>query len=210
MVTVVLFTFGAVLLRQFGLRGFGTASPAIYQTGNTGRILIPVSTVFLTGWEAAALSVFIGFVVGPFLADLLIYPVLKKGSETSFSDFRSIAPWRAHQRSIELERAMASKSGEALLDFVKGSIGESEEHEDEVRKLGRITPIAEVLAKHGKDADDLVRIEHQLRAAGLGRRIPRKLVSTPRLLDEFYGNEADGVPLEQSMSLYIQRFGWVT
>lgn len=187
----------AVLLRQFGLRGFGTLSPSAAATGEVGRVVVAGVAVWLTGWVGAVAIAALAYLVLPIVADLLLFPLLRKGTMTTFGDFRSAVPWRG----------VGGDAGEMSLEriFAKG-----DERDQRYYEIARQPAIAKVLLDYGKPPEDVKRIANMLTLEGLGYRIPLKIVSDPKLLAEHYRLEAEGVEGMRLVSTYIERFGHVT
>lgn len=193
-----------MLLRQLGLRGRGSLSPRIYVVGEVGRWLVVAGSLAADGPLLALAIAGIAVAAAPFLFDLLLFPTMHKGSMTSFWDFRSIVPWR--RVGPDYSRMSAAQ----LEDLLLASVLKPDPRDQELALLAQRPAISKVLENRGKALSDLQRVEHTLIGYGLGHRIPRKVVSNPQLLAEYYDLEARGAPEHEVTRLYLGRFGSVT
>lgn len=189
---LLLVTLLCALVRQLGARGGGNLSPITYQVGTIGLVVVCVLGFWLIGVVGLVIMAGVAWLVMPLLADFLLFPWLRRGSRTTFSDFRSCTPWRAGPKP--------PMTIEQLLSW--GERGDAE-----CAAIASRPDISTVLAAHGKDAEDIKRIEGDLMKIGLGARIPRKVVSDPSLLQEYYTLEADGVAGMRLFGLYLGWFG---
>jgi hypothetical protein len=186
--------------RQLGLRGGGSLSRKLYSVGELGRWLVIVLTAFFVGLTTA-IEMAVGLLlIAPVVLDLLLFPLLRKGSMTTFADFRSIVPWRIPGPNLS---AMTAADLERL-------ITQPNPRDAELKRIAERKEIARALSEHGKTVDDLLAAEHDLIRLSLGYRIPRKVVSTPKLPEEYFELRGGGASDYELTRLYLDRFGWVT
>jgi hypothetical protein len=193
----VLFMCIAVLVRQFGLRGFGLQSRNIWIVGEVARVLAVGLALWQAGLVGALINVVFGWLILPVVGDLVLFPVLRKGTMTTFGDFRATVPWRLADTSPD----------QKSLDQI---IAEGDKRDREYLLIAQRPAVAKVLADHSKAADDIKRVANDLTLSGLGYRIPRKVVSDPKLLADHYRLEAEGRTNREIAYLYIRQFGHVT
>jgi hypothetical protein len=196
---VIALGLASVLTRQLGLRGFGFLSPRLYVVGEIGRWLAVVLAYAAADLISALVLAGVLSLVAPIAADLVLFPKLHKGSMTTFRDFRSIVP-----------RTSGPDPRNINLADLEARMMKPDPRDQQLVVIERRAEIATVLARRGKPPGDLIRIEHALIRMSLGYRIPRKIVSTAGLLEEFYDLEEQGAKEGELVRLYLGRFGWVT
>ncbi|MBI3974584.1 MAG: hypothetical protein HY332_25180 [Chloroflexi bacterium] len=182
------------LVRELALRGRGTLSPAINQAGQAGLVATILLAFMVAGWQGALAMAAVAFFFAPLLAGIALFPLMRAGSRVGLRDHLGApAAWERQQ-----------KTAVPTLDELRS---QWERSKREHAVIAARPAIAAVLTAHGASAKDIDRIEGDIIRLGLGNRTARKVVSDPKLLDEHFQLEAQGITGMGLARVYLERYG---